>query len=132
MKDFVNGSMIIARHITGEDLKSGLAFFTEESDYLQVGSWRYEKGRKLPAHIHNYVKREINRTQECIVVMAGSVKVILYDEDGEFLEEARVNSGEAMALFSGGHGYEIIDDDTIVFEIKNGPYSGPEKDRRRI
>ncbi|MCX5829838.1 MAG: hypothetical protein NTV58_17860 [Deltaproteobacteria bacterium] len=132
MKDFVSDGVIIGRHIKGADLKSGLSFFTEESDYLQLGSWRYDKGRKLSAHIHNYVKREINRTQECIVVMAGSIKVIMYDEGGEFLEEVRVNSGEAMVLFSGGHGYEILDNDTIVFEIKNGPYPGAEKDRRRI
>ena len=37
-----------------------------------------------------------------------------------------------MICLEGGHGYEILEDNTRVLEIKNGPYPGPEKDRRRL
>ena len=39
---------------------------------------------------------------------------------------------EAMALLRHGHGYEILENDTRVLEIKNGPYPGAERDRVRF
>jgi hypothetical protein len=35
-------------------------------------------------------------------------------------------------LLRGGHGYEILEDGTQVLEVKNGPYLGPDVDRRRL
>jgi hypothetical protein len=40
--------------------------------------------------------------------------------------------GDVLALFNGGHGYEVLEDNTRVLEVKNGPYLGPEVDRRKI
>ena len=31
--------------------------------------------------------------------------------------------------FQGGHTYEILEDDTIVYEYKTGPYKGQENDK---
>jgi cupin fold WbuC family metalloprotein len=132
LREIVSEGLLLARHITNQDLKNGLNFFTQESDQLQVGSWRYAKGKTLAPHIHNYVKRESDRTQECVIVVAGSIKVTIYTERDEILEEIVVNAGQAMILLRGGHGYEILEDETVVFEIKNGPYPGAEIDRRRI
>ena len=122
----------IALKFGPNDIKSGLSFFSEETDFLQVGSWRYEHGKKLLAHIHNTAHREISRTQEFIYVTKGSLKAFLYDEDKRLIEEITVNTNEGLILFAGGHGYQILDDDTIILEIKNGPYVGAELDRKRI
>jgi cupin fold WbuC family metalloprotein len=132
LKDVVYKGSILARHITESDINKGLTFFTEESDYLQVGAWRYEKGKRLLPHIHNLVRRESDRTQECVVVVKGCIRVTIYDEEGRFLERISVNAGEAVILLAGGHDYEIADNDSIVFEVKNGPYPGAEIDRKRI
>lgn len=35
-------------------------------------------------------------------------------------------------MMNGGYGYRILEDNTKVIEIKNGPYLGAEKDRRRL
>lgn len=115
-----------------QDIKGGLTFFSEDNDFVQVGTWRYEKGKNLLAHIHNFVEKEVNRTQEFIYVVKGAVKAFIYDEDEFLLEDILLHSNEGLILFSGGHGYEILEDDTIVIEVKNGPYVGAELDRRRI
>ena len=36
-----------------------------------------------------------------------------------------------ITQFNGAHEYTILED-SIAVEIKNGPYFGPEKDRKRI
>lgn len=118
--------------ITCEDVHDGPTFFSEDGDFLQVGSWRHEKGKRLKAHNHNIVDRKINRTQEFLFVTKGALKALIYDEDDRPLDELVINEGEGLILFSGGHGYEIMTDDTKVIEVKNGPYVGPELDRRRL
>jgi hypothetical protein len=115
-----------------EDLGEGLSFLTEEQDLIQVGGWRYGAGKRLPAHVHNPVKREAGRTQELIYVVKGRVRAYVYDEDERLMEEVLLNPEEGMILFAGGHGYEVAQDGTVVLEMKNGPYVGAELDRRRL
>ena len=122
----------IAFKFSVKDFKDGLTFFSEDKDFLQMGSWKYAKGKKLLAHIHNVAPREISRTQECIFVIHGELKAFLYDENRNPLETLHIKAQEGLVLLSGGHGYEILQDDTVVLEVKNGPYVGAEADRRRI
>ena len=35
-------------------------------------------------------------------------------------------------VFSAGHGFEVIEDNTILYEVKNGPYYGQIKDKTFI
>ncbi len=114
------------------DIQKGLTFFSEDKDFLQVGTWNYDKGKKLLAHIHNNAPREILRTQEFVFVVKGKMKTLLYDEHAQFIQEVVLNPQEGMILLSGGHGYEILEKETIIIEVKNGPYAGAELDRRRI
>lgn len=43
-----------------------------------------------------------------------------------------VKAGDILILLECGHGYKILEDNTKVLEIKNGPYLGADVDRRRI
>ena len=110
----------------------GLSFFTDDQDYVQVGVWGYDKGTKLQPHIHNEVRREVLRTQEVIFVKRGRVAADIFDEKGAFIKRIELGTGDMLILLKGGHGYEILEDDTYALEIKNGPYPGAELDRRRI
>jgi hypothetical protein len=122
----------LATKFNTDDIKNGLSFFTEDFDNIQVGSWRYEKGKMLLAHAHNIASREVDRTQEFIYVVTGLIKANIYDKDDKLIEEVILNPNEGLILFDGGHGYEILEEDSIVIEVKNGPYLGAEIDRRRI
>jgi len=112
--------------------EKGLSFCSQEGDFLQVGMWGYDKGVKLQPHIHNEVRREPSRTQEAIFVKSGRVAASIFDEEGDFVERLELDHGDTLVLLKGGHGYEILEDNTQVLEVKNGPYPGAEVDRRRI
>jgi len=110
----------------------GLTFLTEDEDFIQVGMWGYDKGTKLQAHIHNEIKREVSRTQEVIFVKSGKVVAHVFDEEEKLVTTLQLHPGDVLIVLKGGHGYEVIEDNTSVLEIKNGPYPGAEADRRRI
>jgi hypothetical protein len=123
---------ILARHVTAEDIAEGLSFFSEPEDFVQVGSWLYGNGKDLKRHIHNEVPRQVTRTQEVLVVISGAVRAAIYDEAGALADSLTVKAGEVLILLGGGHGYDVLQDQTRVIEIKNGPYPGAERDRRRF
>ena len=132
MKEIIKNDVILARHITLEDIKDGLNFYSNDEEFIQIGAWKYNKDKELLAHIHNKVERTINKTYEVLYVITGSIEATIYTLEAEKTETLIVNSGEILVLLESGHGYKILSDDTRVLEIKNGPYLGAEIDRFRI
>ncbi len=126
------GGERIAIHIPASSWEKGLSFFSDGSDFVQVGVWRYERGRKLQPHVHNEVRREATHTQEVVFVRSGRVAASIFSESGNLIERVELAAGDILVLLKGGHGYEILEEDTQVLEVKNGPYPGPEADRRRM
>lgn len=132
IKEFTQNGKILARYIPSDKWKEGLSFFSEDEEYIQVGTWKYAKGKELLAHIHNQVARTVNRTQEVLYVRKGSIKAAIYSLEGELIGTCVVKAQDVLILLSCGHGYTILEDDTQVLEVKNGPYLGAEIDRKRI
>jgi len=126
------GGRRLAIYLPASSWVKGLTFFSEDKDVLQVGVWGYDKGKRRQPHIHNEVRRDISRTQEVIFVKSGKIAANIFDEKGDFVERIELGSGDTLIYLQGGHGYEILEDDTYVLEVKNGPYPGAEADRRRI
>jgi len=123
----------IAIHIESKDIREGLNFYSNPDDFLQVGTWRYKKGLYLGPHAHNRgTDRKIDRTQEVVHVLRGMLQADILTEEGLFLDSVILRSGDTLVLLSGGHGYKTLKENTMVLEIKNGPYLGPEKDRRKL
>jgi len=124
---------VLARHDTAEEWeKGGLVFHSEDGDFLQVGTWGYNSGKRLFAHTHNDVPRTITRTHETLYVRRGRIEARIFDEKRELVATLEVKEGDLLTLMSGGHGYTILDDGTQVLEIKNGPYVGADADRVRF
>jgi len=125
-------NITLALIIRGKDWQKGLDFISASGDFQQVGFWGYDKGQKLAAHIHLEAKREILKTQEVIFIKSGSLKADLFSENGNKIASVLLKAGDTAVFLDGGHGYEILENNTLVLEVKNGPYVGPEKDRKRI
>jgi hypothetical protein len=123
---------IIAIIYREKDWIKGLNFITPEDLYIQVGSWYYEKGKKLDSHIHKVNKRSADRTHEMTYVKKGSMKVFLYDENKKFIKELVLHQGDLAVFANGGHGYEILEDDTQIVEAKNGPFTNVETDKEKF
>ncbi|MFA5041145.1 MAG: hypothetical protein WC464_05890 [Bdellovibrionales bacterium] len=127
------GETVLARHIPADVAwRDGLNFYSENADFIQVGVWGYGAGKQLAAHIHNEVKREVLRTQEVLFVKQGRILAKVYDTEERKVADLDVRAGDVVILLNGGHGYDIMEDGTQVLEIKNGPYIGPDLDRRRF
>lgn len=132
MKIIEKDGTILAKHIRPEDWNDGLSFFSNDNEFIQVGAWKYDAGKELLAHIHNEVERKITRTCETLYIVSGAIHAKIYDLDENFVDEFDAEQGDIVILLDSGHGYSILQDDTRVLEVKNGPYLGAETDRRRI
>ena len=132
MKIIYDNGLKLSIFISKKDREKGLNFYSEDYDFIQVGMWGYDKGKRLADHVHNIVDRKVNRTQEIIYIMQGKIKAFIYSEDEKLIEEISLQEGDILILLNGGHGYQILEDNTFVLEVKNGPYVGADKDRRKI
>ena len=101
----------------------GIHFFTPGEFSQQLGMLIHPQGKSINRHRHKLVKREIQRTQEVLVVFEGKIKVDLYNDEGKMLKSVILNPGEVILLAQGGHLIEILED-TKMIEIKQGPYAG--------
>jgi hypothetical protein len=127
-----NGNTL-AKHIpAAEAWGQGLKFFSQDADFIQVGTWGYDQGKALLAHSHNHVPREVTITQETLYIRKGSLLAEIYDRNDQKTAEIEAREGDILVLLGGGHGYRILEEGTQVLEIKNGPYLGPDTDRRRL
>ncbi len=115
-----------------EDWKKGLDFITPNELFIQVGTWWYDRGRKLASHIHNDFDRPGGRTMESVYVRRGAMRVLLYAEDRSFLRDLVLREGDLAVFAYGGHGYEILEDDTQIIESKNGPFVDVETDKTKF
>lgn len=103
----------------------------EPNHFIQCAYLRMEKGKTFRPHKHIWKEPSFDKmiAQESWVVIRGSVKVFFYDTDMTLLETHILNAGDSSFTLEGGHTYEILEDDTLVYEYKTGPYEGQEKDK---
>jgi cupin fold WbuC family metalloprotein len=107
---------------------------TEVADadqFLQLATLRLNKGKTFRPHQHIWKPTPVEKiiAQESWVVIQGSVEVSFYDVNGELLEKQTIGPGDCSMTFEGGHTYLILEDDTVVYEYKTGPYQGQELDK---
>jgi len=101
--------------------------------YLQLAVLKMSKGKTFKPHKHIYKNvPETAIAQESWFVSRGKVKAIFYDLDDSVLSEEILKQGDCSITLFGGHNYEILEDDTLVFEYKTGPYYGQALDKEFI
>jgi len=132
MKFIKSNEKLIAIICEAHEFKKGLNFITPDDLFIQTGLWWYDKGKILDNHIHKKNQRITDLTQESIYVIKGSLKVNLFDEEMQFIESVIINKGDVAIMSFGGHGYEILENDTMVIESKNGPFIGVAEDKKKF
>ena len=101
----------------------GIEFFTPDDFSQQLAYMHREKDYVIAPHVHNVVQRDVQLTQEVLVIKSGKVRVDYYDDDRNYIESRVLLEGDVILLASGGHGFEMLDDSEII-EIKQGPHAG--------
>jgi hypothetical protein len=107
-----------------------IEFFSPESYPQQVGLMARPKGYIVEAHSHKIIRREIDLTQEVLLIRSGSCEVKLFNEDGDAIFRITLLPGDVILLAHGAHQVEMLADCEIL-EIKQGPYLGP-NDKFRV
>jgi cupin fold WbuC family metalloprotein len=102
-----------------------------ENQFIQLATLRMNEGKTFKPHQHIWKDSPTEKViaQESWVIIQGSVKVFMYDIDGQLLDTEIINKGDCSMTFEGGHTYEALEDDTVVYEYKTGPYQGQESDK---
>jgi hypothetical protein len=105
---------------------SGRQEIVPENNFIQCATLKMENGKTFRPHKHIEKSRSYDKqiAQESWVVIKGSVKCKLYDIDDQLIAEPILYPGDASFTLYGGHTYEILEEDTIVYEYKTGPYEG--------
>ena len=119
-------SLIVRRSFQSD----GIEFFTPNDYSQQLGYMNRPKGYVIQPHVHNRVTREVQYTNEVLIIRSGKVKVIFFDDQQNYLCSRILLEGDVILLIRGGHGFEMLES-TEMIEIKQGPYAG-EQDKTRF
>ena len=100
-------------------------------NFLQCATMKLENGKTFLPHKHITKDRHYEKqiAQESWIVIEGRVKCILYDLDDSIIATPILEAGDASFTLYGGHTYEILEDNTLIYEYKTGPYEGQELDK---
>ena len=123
IENIVHGLEPIALVIRAGFDEPGIHFFTPDNFSQQVAHMRHDKGKKIEAHVHNLVPRQVLYTQEVLFIRRGRVKVNLYSSSREYITSPELTTGDVILLCGGGHSFEMLED-TSMIEVKQGPYAG--------
>lgn len=102
----------------------GINFLTPASYPVQVGVLNHPKEHVIKDHAHNPdILYEIDTTQEFLLVQKGRMRVKLFSSklEAEPVATFVMEQGDAVLLVSGGHGFEMLEETTLL-EVKQGPY----------
>lgn len=115
-----------------EDITPNRRDLTPEKEYLQVSCFKMHKDKTFRAHKHLKQEKITDITQESFVVVRGKIKAIIYDLDDTIISEPILSVGDCIITLYGGHNYLGLEDDTIIYEHKTGPYYGVLNDKTYI
>jgi hypothetical protein len=116
-----------------DEMLSGREDIVTKENFIQCSRLNLTKGTTFNPHKHIWKERTLNMiAQESWVIIQGSVMCIFYDIDDSILTTEILNAGDASFTLEGGHNYEILEDNTLVYEYKTGPYEGQEFDKTFI
>jgi len=123
---------LILSELKYSDIKDYRTDLSPDEEFLQVSGRKLKLGTIVPAHKHLQINRITKITQEAWVVLKGKVKGIFYDLDDSILHESILTDGDCIVLYRGGHSLEVLEEDTVFYEFKTGPYFGVEADKEKL
>lgn len=130
IKTLTHDEQLLALLVPRRFRDPGIHFFTPDDLSQQLAYMRHPPGKIIAPHVHNPVPREVQFTQEVLVIMKGILRVDFYTNGQCYLESWVLESGDVILLATGGHGFEVLEE-VEMFEVKQGPYAG-EQDKTRF
>ena len=121
----INGQLL-HQIVRLNNLTHGRIDLSTDDKYLQCAGLKLSKGHTFKPHKHNINPRHDENyiPQESWCIIKGKVQCIFYDIDDSIIAEPILSAGDVSFTYDGGHNYLILEDDTIIYEYKTGPYYG--------
>jgi cupin fold WbuC family metalloprotein len=112
---------VSAQAIKNERLRMNYNFHQDLDDPLNRLLNAMEPGSYFPPHRHKNPDRE-----EVFIVLRGSVLFIIFDDEGSVVSSTKVSPQKevyGMEIEAGvWHSLIVLEPNTVVFEVKKGPY----------
>jgi cupin fold WbuC family metalloprotein len=104
-----------------------LPFHTSDDNSLHRMFNVMQTGTYIRAHWHRTPPKD-----EALIVMQGAIFVVIFDDQGAITQTFHLKAGSEVfgVDIKGGvcHTFVVLEDDTVVFEVKPGPYN-PKTDK---
>ena len=128
----VEKNLLLLSFIRKADISYERQDLSPDTEFLQVSAKKITTKDFFKPHTHLECEKKANNTQESWVILDGKVMAKVYDIDEKLIYEQVLESGDCIVLFAGAHSLECLTDNTLLYEFKNGPYYGPERDKKFI
>jgi hypothetical protein len=109
--------------IRPQQLPEQTTFLTPPEFNFQAGFVVYPAGGEVARHLHRPLERHITGTSEVLLIKQGRCLLDVYNDDRELVATRELSTGDIILMVGGGHGFRMLED-TVLFEVKQGPYSG--------
>jgi hypothetical protein len=130
--EFIEGDgRLLAIVVRADFSERGTHPLTDESLPLQMSVMVKEAGEGSPAHVHSpsvAVDQGGRYRHEMLHVVEGRVDVGVHTGEGLLAERVVLGPGDTVLLFE-GHDTVFLERSRLV-EVKEGPYPGPQADKR--
>lgn len=120
---------VLAYIVRAEAQPNETEFITPSDVTQQVGFIVYGAGEGVEPHVHTPLSRQLVGTTEVLMVRRGHMMVDFFDDGRHKVATCELGTGDAVVLVSGGHGIRFVED-TILLEVKQGPYTGLQEKER--
>jgi hypothetical protein len=120
---------VLALIVPAEYNPDASEFITPDTYNQQIGFIVYPIDGEIVPHIHEAIERSIKGTSEVLLIRNGHCWVDFYLDDESFYCSRELKTGDILGLYSGGHGFRMIEKTTFI-EVKQGPYSGKQEKQR--
>jgi cupin fold WbuC family metalloprotein len=109
---------VIAQAKQSPRLRMNYNFHSDLNDKCQRLLNAMEPGTVMPIHHH--------KVDEVFIVLTGALRVLTYDDNKNVVENTVLNHNEGsfgvQIPANTWHSVEILEEGTVIFEVKEGPY----------
>jgi hypothetical protein len=123
METICDAGVVLAYVLRQSAPPNQTTYWTPDEATLQVGHVVYPAGSEIPRHAHLPVSRSIVGTGEVLLVQRGRCEVDIYNDDRQVVATRELHVGDILVAVTGGHGFRVLED-TVLLEVKQGPYAG--------
>lgn len=117
----------IALVIRSEFTTKDIHFFSDESDFFQLGFFYRKKGYSVPAHYHKpKSKIYLSELSECIQVKKGKIKISYFSHDLTYIATVVLLAGDTVMHTDVVHEVQFLQN-SLILELKQGPYDNNSK-----